>query len=113
MPRMPGRKSEYFMRERSSVKALLCLYRKKILRFYENLNIPPPIKSTNIYPIEVRSGKTGRLKSLHVFMDEKKCDIGIRISQHQFSFSCQSCCHILFALTQTRIFLFFYNSEYC
>lgn len=39
-----------------------------------------------IVPIEVKSGKTGRLKSLQVFLDEKGLDLGVRISQSQFSF---------------------------
>lgn len=34
-----------------------------------------------IYPIEVKSGVTGRLKSINIFMDEKNSNIGIRISQ--------------------------------
>ena len=44
------------------------------------INIGP-----KIFPIEVKAGKTGRLKSLQVFLDEKGLDLGIRISQHQFS----------------------------
>lgn len=39
-----------------------------------------------IYPIEVKAGATGRLKSLQVFLDEKKIDIGIQISQNKLSF---------------------------
>ncbi len=39
-----------------------------------------------IFPIEVKSVTTGRLKSLRVFMDEKKLKIGIRISPHNLSF---------------------------
>lgn len=35
-----------------------------------------------IYPLEVKSGKTGRLKSLQVFMREKKSSLGIRVSEH-------------------------------
>lgn len=38
-----------------------------------------------VYPIEVKSGATGHLRSLRVFMAEKKSNIGIRISQHQLS----------------------------
>ncbi len=34
-----------------------------------------------IIPIEVKAGKTGRLKSLQIFMQEKKSSIGIQISQ--------------------------------
>lgn len=42
-------------------------------------------------PIEVKSGKTGRLKSLNVFLQEQesysKKNIGIHISQNPLSFS--------------------------
>jgi predicted AAA+ superfamily ATPase len=41
--------------------------------------------SGHIIPIEVKSGKTGRLKSLHLFMEEKKSTCGIRISQSELS----------------------------
>jgi uncharacterized protein len=41
---------------------------------------------SRIVPLEVKSGKTGRLKSLQVFLDEKKLDVGLRVSQHKFSF---------------------------
>ncbi len=34
----------------------------------------------NIIPIEVKAGKTGRLKSLHVFIGEKKRDFAIRFN---------------------------------
>lgn len=41
-----------------------------------------------IYPIEVKSGKTGRLKSLNVFLTEHtQQNKGIRISQNPLSFS--------------------------
>lgn len=36
---------------------------------------------TRIIPIEVKAGKTGQLKSLHLFLDEKKANLGIQISQ--------------------------------
>lgn len=36
---------------------------------------------TQIIPIEVKSGSTGTLKSLRIFMEEKKNKIGIRISK--------------------------------
>lgn len=39
-----------------------------------------------IFPIEVKAGATGRLKSLQIFMSEKACDIGIRISERPLSF---------------------------
>jgi len=38
-----------------------------------------------IIPIEVKAGKTGRLRSLFSFMEEKKSPLGIRISQDYFS----------------------------
>ena len=44
-----------------------------------------PINSS-IYPIEVKSGSTGRLKSLQIYIDEKGIDFGIRISQNTLSF---------------------------
>jgi len=40
----------------------------------------------HIFPVEVKSGTTGRLKSLRVFMQEKKLEIGIRISAQNLSF---------------------------
>lgn len=39
-----------------------------------------------ILPIEVKEGTTGRLKSLQMFIEEKKCPIGIRISEKPLSF---------------------------
>lgn len=41
---------------------------------------------STIYPIEVKAGKTGRLKSLQVFLDEKQLKFGLRISQQQLAF---------------------------
>ena len=38
-----------------------------------------------IIPVEVKSGKTGRLKSLKIFMEEKKSPLGIRICQSPLS----------------------------
>lgn len=40
---------------------------------------------TQILPIEVKAGRTGRLKSLQLFLDEKGLDIGLRVSQNQLS----------------------------
>lgn len=40
----------------------------------------------HIIPIEVKAGKTGRLKSLHYFLEHKKAPIGIRISMQPLSF---------------------------
>ncbi|MCP5505903.1 MAG: ATP-binding protein [Chlamydiales bacterium] len=39
-----------------------------------------------IIPIEVKAGPTGRLKSLHQFIDEKKAPMGIYISESPLSF---------------------------
>lgn len=36
--------------------------------------------ANTIVPIEVKAGKTGRLKSLHLFMEEKNSPLGVRIS---------------------------------
>lgn len=36
---------------------------------------------TRILPVEVKAGRTGRLKSLQVFLEEKKAPLGVRISQ--------------------------------
>ena len=41
---------------------------------------------SQILPLEVKAGKTGSLKSLAQFLDEKKAPVGIRISQHPLSF---------------------------
>jgi hypothetical protein len=38
-----------------------------------------------IYPIEIKSGTKGRLRSLMQFMDESTLDIGIRLSANYFS----------------------------
>lgn len=42
--------------------------------------------SGKIIPIEVKSGSTGRLKSLKRFMEEKQCKIGVRISELPLSY---------------------------
>lgn len=39
-----------------------------------------------IIPIEVKAGKSGRLKSLHIFINEKSSPIGVKISQDIFGF---------------------------
>ena len=39
-----------------------------------------------IWPIEVKSGKTGRLKSLHLLLEEYKIPFGIRICQKKLEF---------------------------
>lgn len=40
----------------------------------------------NIIPLEVKAGKTGRLKSLHIFMQEKNAPLGIKVSQEPLAF---------------------------
>ena len=40
---------------------------------------------SKIIPVEVKAGKTGRLKSLQIFLEEKHADLGIRISQQPLS----------------------------
>ena len=42
--------------------------------------------NTHIIPIEVKANKSGRLKSLHIFMKEKQSTIGVRISSLPLSF---------------------------
>lgn len=39
-----------------------------------------------IFPIEVKSGTTGRLKSMRLFMKEKDCKIGVKVSSQPLSF---------------------------
>lgn len=41
----------------------------------------------NIIPIEVKAGVTGRLKSLKMFMEEKKVKLGVHISQQPLSYT--------------------------
>ncbi len=40
---------------------------------------------SKIFPIEVKAGSTGALRSMHGFLNEKKLELGIRISQHPLS----------------------------
>ena len=42
-------------------------------------------KNTRILPIEVKSGTKGSMQSLFLFLDEKKIESGIRVSQENFS----------------------------
>ncbi|MCF8374084.1 MAG: AAA family ATPase [Bacteroidales bacterium] len=42
-------------------------------------------KNTKILPIEVKSGSKGSMQSMFLFLDEKKMDMGIRVSQENFS----------------------------
>jgi len=40
---------------------------------------------STIVPIEVKAGSTGKLKSLQLLMDEKKLEVGVRVSQNSLS----------------------------
>ena len=42
---------------------------------------------SDIFPVEVKAGKTGTLKSLRLFLKEKKTKFGIRVSQKQLSYN--------------------------
>ena len=41
----------------------------------------------NILPIEIKSGKTGTLKSLRLFLSEKKAAMGVRFSLYPLSYN--------------------------
>lgn len=41
---------------------------------------------SDIYPVEVKAGSTGRLKAMQIYIDEKEIDFGIRVSQNTLSF---------------------------
>jgi len=69
------------------------LYEEKQLYFWEREKASSSAEvdyvinlDGKIVPIEVKAGKTGRLRSLQQFMTEKKCPIGIRISSQSLSF---------------------------
>jgi predicted AAA+ superfamily ATPase len=42
---------------------------------------------TDILPLEVKAGKTGTLKSLRIFMDDKQSRLGVRVSQEKLSYT--------------------------
>jgi len=42
-------------------------------------------KNGNIIPIEVKSGSTGKMQSMHLFLNEKKAEYGVRTSLENFS----------------------------
>lgn len=70
--------------ELSEEKSLYFWKRKKNgstaeLDYVQNIN-------GRIIPIEVKAGKTGRLRSMKQFMEEKKLSFGLRISQKSLSF---------------------------
>ncbi len=64
------------------------IYENTVLYFWENedtrvtrqVDYVTQINS-KIIPVEVKAGKDGHLKSLNVFMNEKKIDLGIMVSQ--------------------------------
>ena len=43
-------------------------------------------KNNSIIPVEVKSGSTGKMQSLFLFIKEKKLNFGIRISTENFSY---------------------------
>ncbi len=45
------------------------------------------VESGHIYPLEIKSGKPGKLKSLHQYMLDHACPFGIRISPQPLSLS--------------------------
>lgn len=51
-----------------------------------------------VYPIEVKSGKSGKLKSLHLFLQEKKAPFGIKISQEPLGWNDKNVISIPFYL---------------
>jgi len=42
--------------------------------------------NNEITPVEVKSGTTGRMKSLKIFMESKNCSVGIKVSEYPYSF---------------------------
>jgi len=42
-------------------------------------------KKDKIIPIEVKSGKSGKMQSMHLFLSEKQVEFGIRSSLENFS----------------------------
>lgn len=55
---------------------------------------------SHILPIEIKSGSTGTLKSLKLFMEEHKTKVGIRFSGHPLSFHEQILSIPLYAVSQ-------------
>jgi predicted AAA+ superfamily ATPase len=69
------------------------LYEEKQLYFWEREKKPSSSEIDYVFnldgriiPIEVKAGKTGRLRSLQQFMLEKKCPVGVRISSLPLSY---------------------------
>ncbi len=42
-------------------------------------------KNGNVYPVEVKSGKTGTLRSLHSYLEHSDCTVGIRLYGGEYS----------------------------
>ena len=42
-------------------------------------------KSNSIVPVEVKAGTKGSMQSMFLFLNEKKCEKGIRISNENFT----------------------------
>lgn len=56
----------------------------------------------DVLPIEVKAGATGSLKSMRIFMEEKKAPFGIRVSQHSLSFHEQILSIPIYAVCRIR-----------
>ena len=57
-------------------------------------------KGDKIIPIEVKSGTTGKMQSLHLFMTEKQSEYGIRTSLENFGQYNRIRVHPLYAIGQ-------------
>lgn len=56
---------------------------------------------SDIIPIEVKSGKLGKMRSMHLFMKERNAAIGVRTSQDQLSYEQNILTIPLYMLSQT------------
>lgn len=63
-----------------SLKNKPCIKQVPVL-YISCMKHPPYFIQGVVYPIEVKAGKAGKLKSLHLFLKEKKAPFGIKISQ--------------------------------
>jgi len=66
-------------------------YQNAPLLFWKKQQSPAEVDyiitvGSEIIPIEIKAGATGSLRSIKSFMHEKKCKLGIRISEHPLSF---------------------------
>ena len=57
-------------------------------------------KDNKIIPIEVKSGTTGKMQSLHLFMNEKQSEYGIRTSLENFGHCNKISVYPLYAIRQ-------------